>query len=85
MRNHQYIPIDLYLKLFNAMLEAILLYESEIWGYENIKVLLLYININPSPSHQGAHLFLYIGLIIPIVQPSIIPVSMTRLKIFLEP
>ena len=47
--------------------------------------LLLYININPSPSHQGAHLFLYIGLIIPIVQHGIIPVSMTRLKIFLEP
>lgn len=32
MGNHQYIPIDLYLKLFNAMLEAILLYESENMG-----------------------------------------------------
>ena len=34
---NQYIPIDLQLKLCDAMVEPILLYRSEIWGYENIK------------------------------------------------
>jgi len=36
---NQYIPIDLQLKLFDAMVEPILLYGSEIWGYENIKII----------------------------------------------
>ena len=36
---NQYIPIDLQLKLIDAMVEPILLYGSEIWGYENIKII----------------------------------------------
>jgi hypothetical protein len=36
---NQYIPIDLQLKHFDAMVEPILLYGSEIWGYENIKII----------------------------------------------
>ena len=36
---NDYIPIDLQLKLFDAMVEPILLYGSEIWGYENIKII----------------------------------------------
>jgi hypothetical protein len=36
---NQYIPIDLQLKPFDAMVEPILLYGSEIWGYENIKII----------------------------------------------
>ena len=36
---NQNIPIDLQLKIFDAMVERILLYGSEIWGYENIKII----------------------------------------------
>ena len=36
---NQNIPIDLQLKIFDAMVEPILLYGSEIWGYENIKII----------------------------------------------
>jgi len=36
---NQYIPVDLQLKLFDATVEPILLYGSEIWGYENIKII----------------------------------------------
>ena len=32
------IPIDLQLKMFDSMIEPILLYGSEVWGYENLKV-----------------------------------------------
>jgi hypothetical protein len=32
---NKYIPVDLQLKLFDAMVEPILAYGSEIWGYEN--------------------------------------------------
>ena len=35
---NQNIPIDIQLKLFDAMVEPILLYGSEIWGYENTKI-----------------------------------------------
>lgn len=34
---NQNIPIDLQLKLFDSMVEPILLYGSEIWGFENLK------------------------------------------------
>jgi hypothetical protein len=33
------IPIDLQLKMFDSMIEPILLYGSEVWGYENLKVI----------------------------------------------
>jgi hypothetical protein len=33
------IPVDLQLKLFDSMIEPILLYSSEVWGYENLKIL----------------------------------------------
>jgi hypothetical protein len=33
------IPVDLQLKLFDSMIEPILLYGSEVWGYENLKLL----------------------------------------------
>jgi hypothetical protein len=33
------IPVDLQLKLFDSMIEPILLYGSEVWGYENLKIL----------------------------------------------
>ena len=33
------IPIDLQLKLFDSMIEPILLYGCEVWGYENLKTL----------------------------------------------
>ena len=36
---NQNIPIDLQLKNGDAMVEPILLYGSEIWGYENIKII----------------------------------------------
>ena len=36
---NQNIPIDIQLKLFDAMVEPILLYGSEIWGYENGKII----------------------------------------------
>ena len=36
---NQYIPIDLQLRHFVAMVGPILLYGSEIWGYENIKII----------------------------------------------
>jgi hypothetical protein len=36
---NQNIPIDLQLKYVDAMAEPILLYGSEIWGYENIKII----------------------------------------------
>lgn len=36
---NQNIPIDLQLKNVDAMAEPILLYGSEIWGYENIKII----------------------------------------------
>jgi hypothetical protein len=36
---NQNIPIDLQLKIVDAMVEPILLYCSEIWGYENIKII----------------------------------------------
>ena len=36
---NQAIPLDLQLKMFDAMVEPILLYGCEIWGYENLKIL----------------------------------------------
>ena len=33
------IPIDLQLKMFDSMIEPILLYGSEVWGYEHLKVI----------------------------------------------
>ena len=36
---NQNILIDLQLKNVDAMVEPILLYGSEIWGYENIKII----------------------------------------------
>lgn len=33
------IPIDLQLKLFDSLIEPILLYACEIWGFENINIL----------------------------------------------
>ena len=33
------IPVDIQLKLFDSMIEPILLYGSEIWGYENLKTI----------------------------------------------
>ena len=33
------IPIDLQLKMFDSMIDSILLYGSEVWGYENLKVI----------------------------------------------
>jgi hypothetical protein len=33
------IPVDLQLILFDSMIEPILLYGSEVWGYENLKIL----------------------------------------------
>ena len=33
------ISVDLQLKLFDSMIEPILLYGSEVWGYENLKIL----------------------------------------------
>ena len=33
------IPVDLQLKLFDAMIEPILLYGCEVWGYENVKII----------------------------------------------
>ena len=36
---NQAIPIDLQLKLFDSMVEPILLYGSEVWGFENIKII----------------------------------------------
>ena len=33
------IPIDLQLKMFDSMIEPILLYGSEVWGYENLKTI----------------------------------------------
>ena len=33
------IPIDLQLKLFDSMIEPILLYGSEVWGFENLKII----------------------------------------------
>ena len=32
---NQPIPVDLQLKLFGSLVEPILLYESEVWGFEN--------------------------------------------------
>jgi hypothetical protein len=32
---NQPIPIDLHLKLFDSIVEPILLYGSEVWGFEN--------------------------------------------------
>jgi hypothetical protein len=32
-------PIDLQLKMFDSMIEPILMYGSEVWGYENFKVI----------------------------------------------
>ena len=31
------IPVDLQLKLFDSLVSPILLYSSEVWGFENIK------------------------------------------------
>ena len=36
---NQNIPIDLQLKIVDAIVEPILLYGSEIWGYENIEII----------------------------------------------
>ena len=36
---NEIIPFDIQLKLFDAMVEPILLYGSEIWGYENVKLI----------------------------------------------
>jgi hypothetical protein len=33
------IPIDLELKLFDSLVEPIILYGSEIWGFENIQIM----------------------------------------------
>ena len=33
------IPIDIQLKMFDSMIEPILLYGSEVWGYENLKII----------------------------------------------
>ena len=35
----QHIPIDVQLKLFDSLVKPILLYGSEVWGYENLKIL----------------------------------------------
>jgi hypothetical protein len=32
------ISVDLQLKLFDSMIAPILLYGSEVWGYENLKI-----------------------------------------------
>ena len=36
---NQAIPVDIQLKLFDSLVEPILLYGSEIWGYEDLKLL----------------------------------------------
>ena len=41
---NQSIPIDLQLKLFDSMVEPILLYGSEIWGFENLKIIQVHFN-----------------------------------------
>lgn len=50
-----------------------------------IKIIIIYKYQSKSFTPRCIFILIYIGLIIPIVQPSIIPVSMTRLKIFLKP
>ena len=35
----QNIPIDLQLKLFDSLVEPIILYGSEVWGFENIQIM----------------------------------------------
>jgi hypothetical protein len=35
----QNIPIDVQLKLFDSLVDPILLYGSKVWGYENLKIL----------------------------------------------
>ena len=36
---NQNIPIDLQLKLFDSLVESIILYGSEVWGFENIQIM----------------------------------------------
>lgn len=36
---NEYIPIDILLKMFDSMIEPILLYGSEVWGFENVKII----------------------------------------------
>jgi hypothetical protein len=36
---NQNIPIDLQLKLFDSLVEPIILYGSEVWGFENIQIM----------------------------------------------
>ena len=43
--SNQAIPTDLQLKLFDAMVEPILLYRCEIRGFENLKVLTSTFNV----------------------------------------
>lgn len=38
IRNHS-IPVDVQLKLFDSLVEPILLYGSEVWGYENLEII----------------------------------------------
>ncbi len=38
IRNHN-IPIDIQLKLFDSLVEPILLYGSEVWGFENLEII----------------------------------------------
>ena len=36
---NQNVPIDVQLKLFDSLVEPILLYGSKVWGYENLEIL----------------------------------------------
>ena len=36
---NQNVPIDVQLKLFDSLVEPVLLYGSKVWGYENLEIL----------------------------------------------